>query len=138
MKKQIVIGAVLLSVLLLLTSCSGISKEEYDRAKSDLAAAQAQLTTKTSELDSANNKLAQGTDRIEIINAILIPAMTGEMDNMTESESIHFFLDFRDKINAIGDVTLTAKFEALIDDYSSDAISAFFVYLLESTATALK
>ena len=138
MKKHIVIGAVLLSVLLLLTSCSGISKEEYDKAKSDLATVQAQLTTKTSELEAANQKLAQGMARIEIINAILIPAMKGELDNMTESQSIKFFLDWRDKIKAIGDPTLTAKFEALIGNFSDDAMSAFFVYLLESTATTLK
>jgi len=126
MKKAIVISIALVLMLFLLPSCAaGVPQEEYDRVSSDLAAAEEQLE--------------QGKTRIEILNAIFIPAITGELDRMTESEAVNYFLGWRDKINAVGDPTLTAKFETLIDsEFSDQAFTSFFIYLLESIPEALE
>jgi len=126
MKKAIVISIALVLMLFLLPSCAaGVPQEEYDRVSSDLAAAE--------------EKLEQGKTRIEILNAIFIPAITGELDRMTESEAVNYFLGWRDKINAVGDPTLTAKFETLIDsEFSDQAFTSFFIYLLESIPEALE
>jgi len=43
------------------------------------------------------------------------------------------------KVNAVGDAELTAKFNALINSgFYDKATSDFFVYLLESTEKALQ
>jgi outer membrane murein-binding lipoprotein Lpp len=146
MKKAIVISIALVLMLFLLPSCAaGVPQEEYDRVSSDLTAVQAEiqslqsdLSAKESELEAIKEKLEQGKVRIEILNAIFIPAMTGELEGMTEAEAVSYFLEWRDKVMAVGDPTLTAKFEVLIETFSDEALLSFFVYLLESTADALE
>ena len=146
MKKTILIGMALILMLFLLPSCAGVSQEEYDQLSSDLAAAQTQiqslqdeLSAKESELEAADGKLEEGKARVEILNAVFIPAITGELDEMTETEAVNYFLEWRDKVNAIGDPALTAKFEALIDSgFSDEAFTSFFVYLLESIPEVLE
>ena len=144
MKKAIMVGLALIPMLLFITSC-GVPQEEFNRVSSDLAAAQTQiqslqgdLSAKESELQAAKGKLEQGKARVEIINAIFVPAMTGELDRMTEGEAINFFFEWRDKIKDVGDPALTAKFEAMMQTFSDEALLSFFVYLLESTADALE
>ena len=144
MKKVVIVGLALIPILLFITSC-GVAQEEYDRVSSDLAAAQTQaqslqdeLSAKESELEVAKEKLEQGKARIEILNAIFIPAITGELDRMTEAESMSYFFEWRDKVKAIGDPTLTAKFEAMIETFSDQALMSFFIYLLESIPKALE
>ena len=104
----------------------------------DLAAKETELSAKESELEVTNEKLEQGKARIEILNAIFIPAMTGELDAMTETEATNYSLEWQDSLNAVGDPVLTAKFEAFMDAGSDEALFSFFVYLLESTADALR
>ncbi len=72
MKKALSSGLALIMVLLILpflVSCSGISQEKYDKANSDLAAAQAQiqklqgdLTAKDAELESHQRKAGKGQE----------------------------------------------------------------------------
>jgi hypothetical protein len=160
MKKGILLGIALLMVLVLLPACaSGVPQEEYERVSNELIAAQTQtwslqdelttaqtqiqslqdeLSAKESQLEATQEKLEQGKARIEILNAIFIPAMTGELDAMTEAEAINFFFEWRDTVKAIEDPVLTAKFEAMIETFSDEALLSFFVYLLESTADALR
>ena len=147
MKKGI--GIVLVSILLLsfLAACGGIPQEKYDKANSDLTAAQAQiqslqsdltaknaeLAAKDTELKDIKEKLGQTKKMIEVINGIFVAAMKGELDNMTQTENLNYFLSWRDKVNAIGDPVMTAKFQAIIDsEGDSGATMAFFVYLFES------
>ena len=151
MKKVVIVGLALIPILLFITSC-GVAQEEYDRVSSDLAAAQTQiqslqgelstketeLSAKETELEAAEEKLEQGKARIEILNAIFIPAMTGELDRMTEMEALNFFLEWRDKIKDMGDPVLIVKFEAMMETFSDEALLSFFVYILESTADALE
>ena len=132
MKKTILIVMVLLPLLFLLSSCNaGVSQEEYDSLASDLTAAQGQI-------QSLQEQLAQGKARVEILNAIFIPSITGELFLMTEAESIAFFLEWRDSVITIGDHELTSKFEAMISTFSDQALTEFFVYLLESAYDALE
>ena len=144
MKKAIIVGLALIPILLFITSC-GVAQEEYDRVSSDLAVAQTEiqslqsdLSAKETELEAAEEKLEQGKARIEILNAIFIPAITGELDRMTEAESVSYFFEWRDKVKAVGDPTLTAKFEAMLETFSDQALTSFFIYLLESIPKALE
>ena len=147
MRKVIVTGIALVLMLFLLPSCAtGVLQEEYDRVSSDLATAQTEiqslqsdLSAKESKLEAAEEKLEQGKTRIEILNAIFIPAITGELDRMTEAEAVNYLFEWRDKVEAIGDLTLTAKFQAIIDSGGSEeATMIFFIYLLESIPEALE
>ena len=146
MKKAIVISIALVLMLFVLPSCAaGVPQEEYDRVSTDLAAVQAQiqslqsdLSAKESELEAAEEKLEQGKVRIEILNALFIPAITGELDRMTEAEAMNYFLEWRDKVKTVGDPTLTAKFQAVMDAGSDEATMDLFVYLLESIPEALE
>ena len=80
MKKATLIAMLLVLMLFLLSSCAaGVSQQEYDKVKSDLATAQTQiqslqadLSAKESELQDIKGKLEQGKARIEILNAIFI------------------------------------------------------------------
>ena len=98
----------------------------------------AELLAKETKLEDAREKLKNGKARVEILNAVFIPAMTGELDGMTDAESVAYFLKWRDKIMDVGDATLTVKFELMIETFSDEALLPFFVYLLESTADGLE
>jgi len=142
MKKALISWLVLIMVLLilpLLISCSGISQEKYDKANSDLAAAQVQiqqlqgdLTAKDAELKATNEKLGKARNEIVILNAIFIPAMKGDFNNKTQDEMMSMFLSWQDKVNTVKDTILTAKFQAIMDSGGgNEATMAFFQYLLE-------
>jgi cell division protein FtsB len=160
MKKAILVVVVLLPMLFLLSSCTaGVSQEEYDSLANDLTTAQAEydslandlttaqaeydslandLTTAQAQIQSLQGQLEQGKARVEILNDIFIPAITGELFGLTEAESIAYFLEWRDNIIAIGDPELTSKFETMIETFSDQALTSFFVYLLESTSDTLE
>ena len=149
MKKTLSSGLALIMLLMVLpfmVSCSGISQEKYDKANSDLTSAQAQiqklqgdLTAKDTELKATQIKLDKVNSKIEILNDIFIPAITGELDNKTQNEMTDIFLSWRDKVNAIGDTTLAAKFQMILDSgNSNDATNEFFKYLLEDIAKTVK
>jgi outer membrane murein-binding lipoprotein Lpp len=149
MKKVFSSGLAIIMVVLVLpflVSCSGISQEKYDKVNSDLAAAQAQiqklqgdLTAKDTELKATNGKLGKARNEIEVLNAIFIPALMGELNNKSPDEMTSVFLSWRDKVNTIGDPTLTAKFQAIMDSGGgNEATMEFFRYLLVGIETTLK
>ena len=160
MKKGIGIAVVSILLLSFLVGCGGVSQDKYDKVNSDLTAAQVQiqtlqsdLTAKNTELKSAQSalsakdtelkatqeKMGKAKSMIEVINGIFVPAIKGEFDNMTEGETINFFLSWRDKVNAIGEATLTAKFQAIIDsEGDAETTLAFFLYLFESVPKILE
>ena len=142
MKKALGSGLALVMVLLilpLLVSCSGISQDKYDKVNGDLAASQAQiqklqgdLTAKDAESKATNEKLVKAKNEIKILNAIFIPAMNGEFNNKTQDEMMSMFLGWKDKVDTVKDTILTAKFQAIMDGGgSNEATMAFFQYLLE-------
>ncbi len=115
------------------------TKAELTDTKAELADTEAELTSTEAENAALNETLEEAKARMEIIEGIFVPALTGELDEMTENEAVDWFLEWRDQIMAIGDPTLEARFQAFIDSNFSDAaLTSFFVYLLESTAEALE
>jgi len=143
--KNIGLGLALMLVLLLLSAC-GVPQEQYNKLNSDLAAAQAQiqtlqsdLTAKESDLKATQEKIVQATSKMEVLNAIFIPAMKGELNNMTQTETVTYFFTWRDKVNAIGDPVLTSKFQSIIDSGGADEVTlSFFLYLLENIPKTLE
>jgi len=113
-------------------------QSELSAKKTELSAMESEVGATKSDLEAEQEKLAQGRARIEILNAIFIPAITGELDRMTEAESLNYFLEWRDTVNAVEDPVLTAKFEVMIETLSDEAFLSFLLYLLESTADALE
>jgi septal ring factor EnvC (AmiA/AmiB activator) len=153
-KKVLGLGLALILMLSLLVSCSGgVSQAQYEKVNSDLTAAQSQIATlqtqlssktaelsaKDSQLTAANAKIAKARGEVETLNLIFIPAMTGELNNKTQNEMMSIFLGWRDKVNAIGDTQLTAKFQAIIDSSGGETETmSFFQYLLEDIAKSLE
>ena len=148
-KKAINSSLALIIVLLalpFLVSCSGIPQEKYDKANSDLADAQAQiqklqgdLLAKDTALKAIKEKFDKANSEIGILNDIFVPAISGELDNKTQDEMADLFLDWQAKVNAIGDPTLTEKFQMIIDSGGNNNVSnEFFKYLLEDIAKTVK
>jgi hypothetical protein len=133
-KKAIGLGMVVILVLLFSVSCGGggVAQDKYDKVNSDLAA-------KTVELKTATDKLALVKSEVEIFNTIFLPAMRGDLDNMSDTDSMNLFLSLRDKVIAVGDSELTTKFQAIIDSAGGDEpVFDFFIYLLEDISKELK
>jgi septal ring factor EnvC (AmiA/AmiB activator) len=152
----------------MLANCTaGVSQEEYERVNSELATAQAQIESLENDLstaqeqietlendyEEAQNDLQDSQDKVEaleekikqakaqaeVINGLFVPALTGELDIMTEEEAINYFLDWRDKVEASGDPTLKEMFQELIDSgFADDQMMDFFLYLFESIPDTLE
>jgi len=138
MKKAIGAGLALILVLFLLISC-GVPQEKYDELSANLTAAQTQMRSLQAEKLDLQKKIDEGKARVEILNALLLPFLRGEGAAMTEMQSLNLFLDFRDKIKALGDPVLSAKFEAILADPDTEQASrSFYLYLLESITKTLK
>jgi septal ring factor EnvC (AmiA/AmiB activator) len=115
------------------------TKTELADTEAELASTEAELTSTEAENADLNETLMEAKARWELIEGIFIPALTGELDEMTEAELVARFLEWRDQIMAIGDPTLEALFQEFIDsDISDEAAFNFFVYLFESMAEALE
>ena len=152
--KYIILGLALILMLPLLVSCgSGISQEQYDQVNNNLTATLAEVQTLQSDFSAAQAHIKQLQDdlatsqqqteaakiKIEIINAIFLPALKGELESFSDAQAMNLFLGWRDQIMDIGDASLTAKFQAMIDSNDGDAETlAFFVYLFESLPKTLE
>ena len=108
-------------------------EEQIESLESDLVEAESELSDKTEQIEATNDKIERAKSKIEHFNSIFVPAAAGELDYMSESEIMNFFLDMVDVVNNTGDPLLEAKFQAIIDqDFSEDAMLDYFLYLLES------
>jgi len=148
--KKSLIGVVFLSIVLIsliAVSCvATVSQEEYDKVKAELVAAQAQVETLQSDLKAAQSrielleqKVVRAKAQAEIISGLFVPALTGEFNEMTTSESTHFFLEWRDQVEASGDTLLKDKFQALIDaEFADEGMMDFFLYLFENLPKTLE
>ena len=111
---------------------------QISKIETELADVRTQVTSLQSDNEDIKAKLKDGLARVEVLNDVLIPSFNGEMQGMTQAELANYFLQWRDKVIAIGDAELTSKFQAIIDTNGSDAASMeFFIYLLESVPEAL-
>jgi hypothetical protein len=107
--------------------------------ETELKSAQNALSDKETELKSAEFKMGLAKNKIEVINDIFLPAIKGDLANLTEAEITHYFFLWQNKVNAIGDSELSTQFQTFIDKGGSqEATTAFLVYLLESIPKALE
>ena len=163
MRKVVGLGLLIIMVSFFLLSC-GVPQETLNKANSDLAATQAQiqslqddlaktrlsmsdmgkeLTATKSELASTKFLVRLAKRKIEVVNALFAPALNGTADTMTLTQSLNYFLGLRDKIRAIGDPIMDAKFQSMTDSILSGenpdtALLSFLKYLFESMGKTLE
>ena len=145
-KRWLISGIVILTIFPLLLSGCGVSQEvhdavvaERDAAKtevqllqSDLAEAQAQIQSLQGEVQAAKEHILLARTNAEIVNSIFIPAVTGELDEISETEIMSLILEWNDKIETTEDPQMMTMFEALLDSkFGDEEMLDFFVYVLE-------
>ena len=153
------VGIIFLLVPWLVVGC-GISEEVYNAVvaerdatqaqvqslQGDLTEAQAQikslqgdLAEAQTEVQAAKERMLQAKTNAEVVNALFVPALTGELDEMSEMEGLNLFLEWHDKTKSSEDQLLMTKFEALIDSgFGDEQMLDFFVYVLESIPEILE
>ena len=161
--RWIIVCVVLLIISLLVTSC-GIPQDEYDAVvierdstQSELQSTQGELESVSNELDSVKSELqlvnseltaaqlaietqsqsmAKAKIAAEIVNALFIPILKGEEDEM---DPVQFLFDWKDRVEASGDDVLQVKFDALMDSQGGDKeLTDFFLYCFECIPTYLE
>jgi len=144
MRKTFLIGMVLILMLFLLPSCAaGISREEYDRISSDLAAAQTQnqslqadLTEAQADLTEAQADLAEAQAQIqslqsdggvagekciealayaEYVDVLMNPVWkdAGLTPRFIFEDEIEWMLELRSRASDMGDTELTSYVKEL-------------------------
>jgi len=148
--KKGLIGVVCLCVVLIslvtISCVATVSQEEYDKLKAELSAFQAQVKVLQSDLEAAQNridlleqKMTRAKAQAEIISGLFVPALTGELNEMTAGESVQFLLEWLDQVEASGDAVLKEKFQALMDaEFANEGMMDFFLYLFENLPRTLE
>jgi outer membrane murein-binding lipoprotein Lpp len=165
MKKAISIVVILLPMLFLLTSCGGVSQEEYDRVSSDLASAQAQIQALQNELAVAQEQsqslpsdLAQAQAQIqslqtdieatgqkstealaytEFLDVLMYPAYkeAGIIPRFDFEDEIKWFVELTNRATAIGD----ARLSDYVDDLDKEStMYELLDYCFETIENLLK
>ena len=143
---SVIFLSIVLTSLIAVSCVATVSQEEYDKLAAELSAAQSQVETLQSDLESAQSRIALLEEKMawaraqaEIISGLFVPALTGELNEMTAAESTRFFLQWRDQVEASGDVLLKDKFQALMDaEFANEGIMDFFLYLFENLPETLE
>ncbi len=141
MKGRGLIGMVLLLVsLVMLGGCAGgVSQEDYEAMVTERDAAQTEVVTLQGELVSLEQKMTQAKALAEVLRGLFVPALTGELEKISENESMRYFLEWRDKVEASGDPIARDKFEALAESgFPDEQMTAFFLYLFEALPERLE
>lgn len=134
MKGRDLIGIALLLVSsLVLGGCAdGVSQEDYEAIVAERDTARAEVVTLQSELASLERKMARAKALAEVVNSLFVPALTGELEQISENESMRYFQEWRDKVEASGDPLAQDKFETLIESrFPDEQMRDFFLYLFE-------
>ncbi len=134
MKGRGLIGIALLLVSsLVLGGCAdGVSQDDYEAIVAERDAARAEVVTLQSELASLEGKMARAKALAEVVSGLFVPALTGELEQISENESMRYFLEWRDKVEASGDPLVQDKFETLIESrFPDEQMRDFFLYLFE-------
>jgi hypothetical protein len=119
---RVLLFSIALIFLFVVNCAAEVSQEEYDKLVDELVSAQTQIETLKSDLEAAQDKIdslqlkmKQAKAQAEIISGLFVPALTGELKELSEGESINFFLGWWGKVEASEDAVLKEKFQALID-----------------------
>jgi hypothetical protein len=146
-KRAIVLLIGLIFALTFFVSCTQNVVQTTDaKTASDLADKTAQLQEMTAKYNKAmqsllDSKIKLFTVKAElaISNTFFIPAFTGELDAMSETEQALLVQDVQAKINSLGDPTIKSKFDAIVNSNGGDQETAdFFVYLLQDMEMTVK
>ena len=143
---SVVFLSIVLTSLIAVSCVANVSQEEYDKLAAELSAAQAQVEALQSDLESAQSRIALLEEKItrakaqaDIISGLFVPALTGELNEMTSAESTRYFLEWRDQVEASGDILLKDKFQTLMDaEFANEGMMDFFLYLFENLPKTLE
>lgn len=143
---SVVFLSIVLTSLIAVSCVATVSQEQYDKLGAELSAAQAQVEALQSDLESAQSRIALLEEKItrakaqaDIISGLFVPALTGELNEMTAAESTRFFLEWRDQVEASGDILLKDKFQTLMDaEFANEGMMDFFLYLFENLPKTLE
>jgi chromosome segregation ATPase len=112
--------------------------DTYEKASGDLTEANSGLTIANGDLSKANSDLTAVNAKMEklgheivVLNALFIPAITGQIKSMTPQEADEMEKIMESNIEAIGDPTLSAKYIAMkYGGTNTQFASDFYEYLL--------
>jgi hypothetical protein len=147
MKRAIVLLIGLVFALTFFVSCTqNVAQTTDAKTISDLAEKTAQLQEMTSKYNQAMQSLLDSKIKLitlkaelVILNTFFIPALTGELEAMSETELAMFFLDVQAKINSMGDPEIKSRFDAIVSSNGGDQeTNDFFMYLLQDMENTVK
>lgn len=125
----------------LATSQSDLAETEniLATAQSNLTETKNDLTEVESEIEALEQNMTQAKALVEVVNAIFVPALTGELYDMSEGEAWDYLMEWRDSVKASGDPVALEKFEAMMGlDYDDELFMDFFVYVLTAIPKKLE
>ena len=116
-----------------------VAQTQIQSLETQIQSLERQIQSLERQREAANEKLKRGKAKVEILNSVLIPALSGELDEMTSIEAVGYLLEWVNEVYASGDATLIAKFEAIIGSgSSSEETMVFFLSLLRDTPESLR
>ena len=131
MKKAIMAGIALVSLLFLLSACSGgVSQEQYNKVTADLTAAQTQVQSLQSQVQSLQTdktsltkKSAAALAYTEFFDVLMWPAWNGEglTSRFTYASQDDYTADLKNRASRIGDNKLTDYIEQMQQGGQTDA-----------------
>jgi len=114
------------------------AQNALEEKEDEITAMQNDLEYKDNLLILTRAKITQALTRIDLVNGIFVPSLRGELNDLTDTQGVDFFLSWLNDINAIDDPEMTTKFMAMIDSGIAEAATvAFLTYLLESVPATL-
>lgn len=121
------------------------AQSQIENLESELAEEESQIETLQSEVEEAqseiealNKKIAYAKVLAKIVESIWVPAMTGELDLMSEDESMWLFLKWNYDISNSGDTILQEKYGAFINaNFAYDKLLDLLIYIFETVPQIL-
>ena len=107
MKKLLALMALLLVVSLLGGCAAGVSQEDYDKAKADLAAAQSERDAAKAELATLKAGVAKAAGYADLL------ALLGAVATASEEEQMALGMELMSKIQPLNDAELSAMFNEM-------------------------
>ncbi|KQC13409.1 MAG: hypothetical protein APR63_08765 [Desulfuromonas sp. SDB] len=132
---KLFLGSTLAVLLISITTgcSSGVPQSEYDELQLKFEQAEQEIEQLNQENQQLKLNMRTAKAKADMITGLFVPAITGELDNMSESQSVQMFLEWSDKIEQSEDPELKIKFQELMNtQFSDQAMMDFFIYLFES------
>ena len=140
MRKTFLIGMVLILMLFLLPSCAaGISREEYDRVGSDLAAAQTQIQSLQSDGGVAGEKCIEALAYAEYLDILMNPVWkdAGLTPRFAFEGDFEWMIELRNRASDMGDAELSNYLKEL-EKRNESAMNLLWGHCLDRIEKVLK